>query len=198
MAYTFHNAKADGSVDAQITSGQVNSLFTTLTSQERIAGDQEFAKFWLSSDADISSFVGLNAPSPYSSNVFLSANEADAVGDLTGSEVRYGALAVVSCTATALVLTKNTDYELIRDGDTVIVAAKAYDLNSLTDNGDGTITVGSSINFSPVASAGTWVTSVFQMDLTTATPKPFWREELVAAGSAYVAEYATASILIAD
>ena len=198
MAYTYYKAKTDGTVDVQITSGQVNALFSTLTSQERITGNQEFEKFWLSSDADITSFVGLNSPSPYSSNVFLSANEADAVGDLTGSEVRYGALAVVSCTATALVLTKNTDYDLVRNGDTVVVAAKAYELNSLVDNGDGTITVGSAVDFSPVATAGAWVTSMLQLNLTTGTPKPFWREELVAAGSAYVAEYATADILIAD
>ena len=198
MAYTFYKSKVDGTVDTQIASGQIGALFSTLTSQERIAGNQEFSKMWMSADVDITSFVGLNSPSPYSSNVFLSANDADAVGDLTGNEVRYGALKVVSCTATALVLTKNADYDLVRNGDTVIVNAKAYDLNSLTDNGDGTITVGSASNFSPVATVGAWVTSVVQVNLVTGTPKPFWREEKVAAGSAYVGEYATADILIAD
>ena len=198
MAYTFYKAKTDGTVDVQITSGQVGALFSTLTSQERIAGDTEFAKVWLSADADITSFVGLNSPSPYSSNVFVSASDTDAVGDLTGTEVRYGALKVVSCTATALILTKNADYDLVRNSDTLIVASKAYDLNSLVDNGDGTITVGSAVNFSPVATVGAWVTSVFQLNLVTGTPKPFWREEKVAAGAAYVSEYATADILIAD
>ena len=198
MAYTFYRSKVDGAIDTAIVSDEVGALFSTLTSQERIAGDDEFSKMWLMSDVDITSFIGLNSPSPYSSCVFASASDADAVGDLTGTEARYGALKVVSCSATALIVTKNTDWDLVRDGDTVVVSAKAYDINGLVDNGDGTVTLSSAVDFSPLPVTGDWVTSIVQINLVTATARPFWREEKIAPGSPYVSEYATADILIAD
>jgi len=198
MAYTFYKSKVDGTIDTPIVSDEVGALFSTLTSQERIAGDTEFAKMWIMSDVDVTAFIGLNSPSPYSSNVFLAATDTAAEADLTGSELRYGALEVVSCTATDLIVTKNADYDLVRNGDTMVVSAKAYDVDSLTDNGDGTLTIGAANDFSPTPSAGAWVTSIVKITLVTATAKPIWREEKIAPGSAYISQYATADILIAD
>jgi len=198
MAYTFYKSKVDGTIDTQIVSDEIGALFSTLTSQERIAGDMEFAKMWIMSDVDVTAFIGLNSPSPYSSNVFVGATDTDAVGDLTGTEDRYGALEVVSCTATALIVKKNADYDLVRNGDTIVVTAKAYDVNSLVDNGDGTVTLGASNDFSPLPVAGNWITSIVRITLVTATARPIWREEKIAPGSAYVSQYATADILIAD
>lgn len=79
--YTFHSSKIDGTPDQQITSGQVGSLFDTLTSQERVSGDQDFAKLWITSDTDLSTYVGLSTPMPYTSTIFVSANDNDTEGD---------------------------------------------------------------------------------------------------------------------
>jgi len=200
MAYTYHNSKADGTPDQVIVSGQIGALFTTLTSQERISGDQEFSKMWITSDIDVTVYVGILSPTKYTSTVFVSALDTDAVGDLTGSETRYGAMEVVSALETGIVV-KNTFYTLVRVSDTIIVDGKAYEVSTITDNGDGTSTIVATIDYHPLPPLppyAWYITSVLQINLVTATPKPFWREEKVDAGALWYGEYATAELLIAD
>ena len=198
MAYTYYNSKPDGTPDQQITSGQVNALFPTLTSQDRLNGVQQFSKLWIQSDQDITAVFGLNSPGHYGSYVFVSANENDTEGDLTGSETKYGAVEVVSATATEIVFKNDTNYTLIRGGDVIIVASKAYTVDTVTDNGDGTSTVTATIDYIALPAAGDYITSTFDLSLVTATSKPIWREEKVQAGAQWYDEYSTADILIAD
>ncbi len=195
--YTFHSSKIDGTPDQQITSGQVGSLFDTLDSQERVAGDQDFAKLWITSDTDLSTYVGLSTPMPYTSTIFVSANDNDTEGDLTGSEARYGAMKVVSATVTDIIV-NNSFYVLVRVGDFIIVSSRAYEVGSVTDNGDGTSTIMATIDYAVAPVAGDYITSVLLISLVTAIAKPVWREEKVDAGSDWFGEYATANILLAD
>ncbi|RLA76697.1 MAG: hypothetical protein DRG30_02205, partial [Epsilonproteobacteria bacterium] len=104
MAYIFHNSKSDGTIDTQISSG-TDTLFSGITVKERLDGDTEFQKVWITSDVDQTIYVGQNYPSNYyyPSAVFVSANEADAEGDLTGGESKYGASKVISATAESIV-----------------------------------------------------------------------------------------------
>jgi len=198
MSYTYNDSNVDGTIGDAITSGTVGALFTTLTAQERVAGDQEFSKVWITSSASLTAYIGITEPSPYSSNVFVSASDSDAVGDLTGSEDRYGALEVVSCIATLLVVNNNADYTLARVGDTIIVDGSAYEIDTVTDNGDDTSDIEATIDFVSLPSADDWVSTVFSLALTASTAKPFWREEKVVAGASWYGEYATCDILIAD
>jgi len=198
MAYTYYNSKPDVTPDQEITSGQVGALFSTLTSQERITGDEELSKMWIISDVDVTIYIGLSQPMPYTSTVFLSASDNDTEGDLTGSEIKYGALKVVSATASAVKVTANPDYTLSRAGDFIVVSGKGYEIDTVTDNGDGTLDIAATIDYAVVPNPGEFVTTAFQMTLVTATAKSFWREEKVAAGADYLGEYVTARILIAD
>lgn len=198
MAYTYYNSKSDGTPDQQITSGQINALFPTLTSQDRLNGVQQFSKMWIQSDQDVTTIFGLNSPGSYGSYIFLSADDNDTESDLTGSETRYGAVEVVSATATEIVVNNDTNYTLIRNGDTIVVAAKAYAVDTITDNGDGTSSVVATSDYVSLPIAGDYITSTFELSLVTATNKSFWREENVEAGAPWYAEYSTADILIAD
>ncbi len=194
--YTFYNSKTDGTIDTQISSGIVGNLFSSVTVSERVAGDTEFQKVWLSDDSDSSTYVGISSYSAYGQNVFLSASESDAVGDLTGSETRYGALKVVSALETAVKVTNDPFHTLVRVGDTIVVENAPYEVASITDNGDGTSDIAATIDYVSVPGLGGFITSMFIMSLTTGTPKPFWRERQVATGSNWSGGNVVVDILI--
>lgn len=198
MSYTYYSSKPDGTPDQQITSGQINALFPTLTSQDRLNGIDQFSKMWIQSDEDVTAVFGLNSPGHYGSYIFLSASDDDIESDLTGSETKYGAVKVVSATETEIVFYNDANYTLIRNGDVIIVAGKAYTVDTVTDKGDGTSGVTATIDYLSLPNAGDYITSTFEISLVTATSKPFWREEKVEAGAQWYGEYSTADILIAD
>ncbi len=181
--YVYYNSLTDGSIDTEIQSGTVGNIFTSVTPSERVSGDEEFQKVWISNDEDSSTYIGLNSYSAYGQNVFLSASESDAVVDLTGSETRYGALKVVSALVTAITVDEDPFYTLFRVGDECIVAGAPYEVATITDNGNGTLDISATIDFTILPSVGTFITSLLILPLTTGTPKPFWRERKVIAGS---------------
>lgn len=198
MSYTYYNSKPDGTPDQQITSGQINALFPTLTSQNRLNGITQYSKLWIQSDTDVTSVFGLNSPGSYGSYIFLMPNDSDIEGDITGTETKYGAVEVVSATATAIVFKNDPNYTLIRSGEIIIVSGAAYTVDTVTDNGDGTSTVVGTIDYSVLPNAGNYITSTLQLSLVTATNKSLWREETVEVGAQWYGEYSTADILIAD
>ncbi len=194
--YTFYSSKPDGTIDSQITSGVVGNLFSSVTVAERVAGDTEFQKVWISDDSDSTTYIGINSYSAYVQNVFLSASEADAVGDLTGSEVRYGAMKVVSAIAPSIKVENDPLYTLIRVGDTIAVENAPYEVASVSDNGDGTSEISATIDYVAVPGAGDFVTSMFTLDLITGTPRPFWRERKVETGSTWSGSNVVVDILV--
>ncbi len=183
--YVFHNSKVDGTPDQEITSGQVNAVLSSVTTAERVAGDTETAKIWITSDSDNTSYFGQMNPSAYSFCTFLSASDDDTEGDLTGSETKFGAMQVVSTTVSAITVKENTDYTLARVGDTLYVAAAPYEIDTITDNGDGTLDISATIDFVTLPIADEWVTTMFTISLVTATAKPFWVQRKIAAGSTW-------------
>lgn len=198
MAYTFYNSKPDGTPDSEITSGQIGALFGTLTSQQRLNGADEFSKLWVQSDTDITAIFGLNAPGYYGSYIFLSANDSDTEADLTGNETKYGAVKVVSATASSVTFENDPNYTLFRSGDKMIVAGKAYTVDTVTDNSDGTSSVSATDSYVSVPSTDDYITSTFELSLVTATSKPVWREEKTPSGAQWYSDYSTADIMIAD
>ena len=194
MAYKFYNSNVDGTKNIEISSGQVGSLFSTLTTTERINGDTEFAKAWIESDVDKTVYIGILDPMPYESTVFLSASDTDAVGDLLGTESRYGAMKVVSATATEIIVT-NSSQIMVRSGDKIMIDGVDYAVATVVDNGTtSTITTTSSIVTPPVADD--YITSMFAITLVANTAKPFWREEIVPATSAFISTTLTASLIV--
>ena len=185
MAYTYYDSKTDGTIDTEIQSGVTGNLFSSVTVAERISGDDEFKKMWISSDSDLTAYIGINSYTAYGQNIFLSANEADAVGDLTGSETRYGALKVVSATASAIKVTEDEFYTLARVGDIFVVESAPYEIATITDNGDGTIDIVATIDYVALPPADAFVTTMFTLSLTTAVAKPFWCERKITAGASW-------------
>ncbi len=183
MAYIFHNSKPDGTPDQEITSGQLNAVLSEITTAERIAGDTENAKIWITSDSDNTSYFGQLSPTAYSFCTFVSASDSDAEGDLTGSETKYGALQVTASTATAITVTLNDDYTLARAGDTLYVESAPYEISVITDNGDGTADIEATIDYVVQPNVGAWVTTMFTISLVTAVAKPFWIQRKVPVGS---------------
>jgi len=183
--YTFHSSKIDGTPDQQITSGQLNAILSPITVAERIAGDTENAKVWVTSDTDKLAYLGQMNPSAYSFCTFLSASDNDVEGDLTGSEIKYGALEVVSALVTGIIVNENTNYTLARVGDTLYVKEAPYEIATITDNGDGTLTIVATIDYVTLPVAGEFVTAMFTVNLITATAKSFWVRRDVTAGSTW-------------
>ncbi len=183
MAYTFHNSKVDGTPDQEITSGQLNAVLSEITTAERIAGDTENAKVWITSDNDNTSYFGQLIPSSYSFCTFVSASDNDTEGDLTGSETKYGALQVTASTATAITVTLNPDYTLARVGDTLYVEAAPYEISTITDNGDGTADIKATIDYVILPAVDAWITTMFTISLVTAISKSFWVQRKIPVGA---------------
>ncbi len=196
MAYIYHNSKADGTPDSQLSSGQTDVLFSSITTAERIAGDSEFQKVWITDDEDSTTYVGQFYPSRYISTVFLSASDNDDETDLTGAEVRYGALQVASATETGIIVTENELYSLVRVGDNIVVENAPYEVETVTDNGDGTLTIVATIDFVAIPTANAWITSLLSLALVTATARPFWTEETLPAGSSWYGSAEPTSLMI--
>ncbi len=196
--YTYYSSKTDGTIDTQITSGVVGNLFSSVTVSERVAGDDELQKMWIMNDADINAYVGINSYSAYWQNVFVSASDTDAEGDLTGSETRYGALKVVSALVTAITVEADAFYTLARVGDTIAVMSAPYEIASITDNGNGTLDIAATIDYVTLPTAGAFITSMFNLALTTGVARPFWRERKVIPGSNWSGSNIVVNILIGN
>ncbi len=183
MAYTFHNSNPDGTINQAIASGQVGALFSSVTTGERLAGDVEFSKVWITSDEDVTTYVGINSYTAYGQSMFVSAAEGDQESDLTGTEDRYGALEVVSAVADYIGVEDDSYNTLMRVGDTIVVKEAPYEIDSIVYDSPGRSRVSAIIDFVTLPVAGEFITSMFTLNTTTAIPKPFWRERIVTAGS---------------
>ncbi len=180
MAFTFYNSNPDGTLKDPITSGQLGALFSQVTPTEAMSGATTLSKVHIRSSEDVETYIGLEARSAYDHTVFVSANYADAEADLTGSETRYGGLEVVSATATEIIVNEDSNHILVRVGDGLVVENILYPTDSRTDNGDGTITLTSTSDFSPLPTAGGYVTSTFPLTIGSTETLSFWRERIVA------------------
>lgn len=193
--YIYYNSNTDGTFNSVITSGTINAVFDTLPFADRVAGVDDFGKIWIESDTTETLYIGLNQESDYNSCVFVSAAEADAVGDLTGSEARYGQLTVISATTSVIVVTDHTQWTLVRTNDKLIIGGDLYTCTGVTDNLDGTSDLAVATE-AGVVSANDIITSAFALSVTAATKKPIWSEEKVLAGSPKLATYTASELLI--
>lgn len=187
----FYNSNTDGTINAQVTSGQVGAFFSTLTVTERLNGDTEFAKIWIESDTTETVYIGVSE-GDYSSFVFVSANEADDETDLTGSEDLFTEYEVISATTTYIVVADDGN---LRVDDYLIINNELYQINTVTDLGGGEY----QLDFPSVSgaiSAGDMASTAFSLSLTADTPKPFWAKEVVAAGSPRYSSYTASNLII--
>ena len=176
MAITFFKSATPdgGAIGDQLTDGGVDDLFSGVTSQDRLNGIIIHRKIWYKADEDVSVMCSLANEGQYDSCFFESAGENDTVSDLTGNEVKYGALEIISNTVNTVKIKNDPAETLIRQNDKAHIGTDMVNIDSLTDNGDGT----SDINFSPdIANAdlsGTYLVSCIDKSFTAGDEKPFW------------------------
>jgi hypothetical protein len=189
----FYNSNANGTINAQVTSGQVGAFFSSLTTVERLNGDTELAKIWIESDTTETVFIGV-AEGDYDSFLFVSANEADAEGDLLGTEYLYTEYEVISATDTYIIVTDDGN---LRANDYLISNGELYKIDTVTDMLDGTYKLEFAMATGAI-SAGDKVSTAFALNLISDTPKPFWAKEVVSAGSPRYASYTSSNIIVGN
>ena len=163
-----------GTIGDQLTDGGIDDLLPPITSQDRLNGVNFYRKLWVRSDEDISVMNSLANRGEYNACWFVSAGENDTVADLTGNEVKYGALMVVSNTVNSAVVTNNTTWEIVRDNDYAHIGNDVVQIDTVTDNGDGTLT----LNFSPDIAdsdwSGTYMSTCIDTSMSAGDDNPFW------------------------
>lgn len=97
MALKFYNSALEtgGVIGTEVGSGTKGALLPKVSSLNRQTGITIHRKYYIHSSEAIGLTVGLNQSGLFSSCTFESASDAEVVGDLTGSEVKYGAGIIV-------------------------------------------------------------------------------------------------------
>jgi len=194
MAYTYYKATTDdgGTIGIQIASGEVNALFDLLTIAQQTSGISKNRKMYIESDADITAYIGLKTTGLHDSTVFESSGDAQVVGDLTGSEDKYGCAVITASTTTTFTFDNTLQSEILfRAGDKLVYDNVLYDITSVVTD---------TVTFSPAMSAtptvGNTITSVFEFALLAGVPKSLWRKNVYPSSVASVSEYNSVDILI--
>ena len=193
----FKSASDDGgAIGDQLTDGGIDDLLPPITSQDRLNGVNFFRKIWVRSDEDISAMTSLANKGEYNACWFESAGENDTIADLTGNEVRFGALGIVSNTVNTAKITNNTKWVLARVDDYAHIGDDIVQIDAITDNGDGT----SDIEFSPDIAdndhAGTFLSTCIDKSMTSGGDNPFWTEVDVPALSPMNNSFSTLEFLM--
>lgn len=200
MALTWYEAVSDdgGAAGSQITSGTVNQLFPALTASERLIGSDKYRKVYLESDTAVTVYVGLQTNGLFNACLFESSGSAEAVGDLTGSENRYGAGYINSgSTVDQVVVNDDADWTKFRASEFIAYGTDVVQIDSITDLG-GTLQINLASSLSIAPDEGEYITSVIPITLPSATKVPFWMEIKVAAGSVKDDDYNTVGIIVAS
>ncbi len=196
MAYLFHNSNTDGTIKDEVVSGQLGALFTSVTTGERLAGNTENSKVFITADETTTTYVGINAYNSYNQCVFMSASDSDQESDLTGAELKYGALEITAATNTEITVNEDSIYTLARVGDTMAVDDAPYEIATIVDNLDGTLTITATIIFTTIPAIGSYVTTLFTMPTVQNVPLSFWRQRIVAAGSTWSGSDVVVDLLV--
>jgi hypothetical protein len=191
MARKFYNSNSDGTINEEIQSGEIGNVFSLLTTAMRYAGDDKRKKIWIESDTDETVFITIHHTSNYYDCVFVSANDDDSEDDLTGDEDRFGTMTIASISENDdEIITKNDNaWEMARVGDNILIGGDIYEIDSVTDNGDETITISTTQNIAVVPQLRDTVRSAIKLDLSANEPKPFWIEQKVPAGAPRFSSY---------
>ena len=173
---TFNKSATDdgGAIGTALTDGGVDELLPAVSSQDRLHGVTIHRKMWITSDTDLSILSSLSNEGQYDACWFESAGANDVVGDLTGTETKYGASPIVSNTVNTAVVTNNATDVILRANDYAYIGADIVQVTSVTDKGDGT----SDVVFSPDIPAGdhsgTSFSTLINKTFVATTGVPFW------------------------
>lgn len=184
MTLTYYRSATNegGAIGDAITDGAINELFLPINVNQMHTGDTILDKMWVRPDVDGSMYVGVGQGSKFPAYVFLSANAGDTEADLAGTEARYGGAVVTgNPDGSTVEVDEDVNVEIWRSGDMVLFpsgVAKEIDTVS-TASGTTTITFTTQIG---TGNVGTWISSVFLMNMTASTDYPFWIDQRIPPG----------------
>lgn len=186
MNFTWYKSNDDGTVGARLTDGGLNELFSEVTKTQQLNGATVLDKAWSEPDSDGEFWLlgGLANNNPMALYWFQSANDNDTESDLTGNEDRYGRALVVSNTDTSFTVEKDPNHTIWRTDMYVEFSGQALKrISGVTDNGDGTLTIDISTDFSGNDMSGVMVYGLVYINNGTANQKyPIWYETVVPEG----------------
>ena len=209
MGITFNKAvdsATDGTIGVEILSGVRGSLLPEVSAQDRINGVTLFEKFYVTlTGLDASMYVGVDRLGIFNSSFFLSTGAAEVVGDLTGSEVRYGASNITKLIDSALAeetvngagslidiekiwVEKNADFTFFRAADKIRVG-----VTSVTDQITAwEILLDQTINYAQLIDTfGFSLATVATLD---GVADPYWLEVKVPSGSSTTSNFNSVGI----
>jgi len=179
ITYYKSATEAGGAIGDQLTDGGTDDLLPPILSQNRLSGLEYFRKIWYKSDADMNVMCSVANEGQYDSCFFESADPSDTVSDLTGSETRYGALSIVSNTENTVTVTNDTRWTLMRVGDKAHIGDQMVEIDTITDNGDGTSTVDFHNDIPTADHSGTYFVTCIDKAFNAGDEIPFWIQVVV-------------------
>lgn len=214
MAIKFYKAVTDdgGTMGEQIASGEKGALFPLVTSSDRHDGIITHRKFYIESDSSIGIDVGIDGGSIFPVCIFESSGDAEVVGDLTGSERKYGVGKIVK----AIDSSDNSETvngsgglsdikKVVIEDDTVgdtyfIVNDKAnIDDNTVVISAVNTVTEGIELTFSTALQyygvIDNYIYSLVSTTIAQDGHVSFWIKETVLAGTVTEIGYNTFPIM---
>ena len=194
---TYYKSAGDdgGAIGDQITDAELNALLPEISSQDRLTGITILRKMWIESDASITCYYSLANEGMFDAYAFKSANENDTIADLTGNEDRYGAMVISSNTTSSVTVEEDPNYLLARAGDELYIAANVVEIDSVTDNGDGTLTIDFSPDIPSADLSGQYCASMMKTVVAASDPWPMWVEVEVAPLSVETGDYNSIDVL---
>lgn len=206
MAIEYYKATADtgGVIGTQILSGVRNALLPKLTAGQRLSGINIKRKFYTKNTGagSIDLILAMDNHGEFEAVMFESTGDAQVVGDLTGSEDRYGACPIVqledtiSTTETVngagglvnikkIVVTEHPDYVVYRVGDKIGIGGalgEVAEISVVTDLGSTTeITFLTEITY--FGAIGKMAHSYIENTIATTAHASYWLEVIVPANS---------------
>lgn len=195
--YTFAKPASDsgGPSAVELSSGEVNGLFNTLTGAERASGATKYRKLYISSDNGGTVYVWLNK-GDYSTAIFKSLSSAETVGDLPNGENYFGPATITAVTdASNITVEDEGIFSLFRVGDYVGYDDVPTQIASVTP-GAGTIDLSFTTPLNKTPAVGEEISSALPLSLTANVEQPIWRVNSYPTGASRVAAYNTVTLYL--
>lgn len=206
MAVEFYKAVGDtgGAIGDQISSGVRGALLPKVMTAQRASGADIFRKFYIKNAGtdSIDLKIALSDIGEFDAVIFESASDAEVVGDLTGSETKYGAAEITYLEdsgglnetvngAGGLVdikkirVIKDTNFTIFRISDTIGMGGVLGDLamiDTITDLGSELeILLVGAIDYSQ--NIGKKAHAYISATLASGATKPYWVQVKISANS---------------
>jgi hypothetical protein len=217
MIIKFHKALTDegGAIGTQIISGGIDALLPTVDTQEMIDGINIYRKLYLNNTGqDGIVKVSIGSLGIFNASIFPSTGDAQVVGDILGTENKYGGSIISKATDSSsnfetvngagglvdikkIVVSKNPNFTFFRVGDIVKIGKYFSTIQTITDlSTDLELELVNAVPYS--YSIGSFASSIFEQNITSGNHSSCWINVLITAGNIKTEHLNTLSIILAS